>query len=103
MKSRLGKGDSIFRKTGQVEPEASAIRPAAGTSVENKLSVILAPDQVGWLDRLGLEIRERTRKKIRRTELIRGMIAGVMLSGLDLSAFGTEDDLAAEIRARLTR
>lgn len=64
MKSRLGKADSIFKKTeGPKEketapkgPSFAAMRPPAGTSVENKLTVILPPGQVDFLDRLCLEI-----------------------------------------------
>jgi hypothetical protein len=53
MKSRLGKADSIFKKTEgtktpapKVPPILAALfdwMPPAGTSVENKLTVILPP------------------------------------------------------------
>ena len=54
-----------------------------------------------FLDRLALEIRSKTTKKMKRTEIIRAIIAGVMASGLDLTGLGTEDDIAADIRDRL--
>jgi len=56
---------------------------------------------VDFLDRLALEIRSKTTKKMKRTEIIRAIIAGVMASGLDLTGLGTEDDIAADIRDRL--
>lgn len=107
-KSRLGRADSIFKSTkaekAQMEKVLDAlIRPTAGTSVENKLTVILPPGQVDHLDRLALDIRGKTGKKIKRTEIIRAIIAGVMASGMDISTLGTEDDIAAAIRDRLKR
>ena len=107
MKSRLGKKDSIFKKTEGTKaaapkvPPILAVRPAAGTSVENKLTVILPPGQVDFLDRLCLEIRSKTRKKMKRTEIIRALVAGLIESGLDLTSFRTEEDIAAAIAERL--
>jgi hypothetical protein len=106
MKSRLGKADSIFKSTKADKAAAgkvmdALIRPAAGTSVENKLTVILPPGQVDFLDRLALEIRTKTKAKVKRTEIIRALIAGLMRSGMDLSTFGTEEDIAAAIQERL--
>jgi len=105
-KSRLGKADSIFKSTKAEKAAAgkvldALIRPTAGTSVENKLTVILPPGQVDFLDRLALDIRSKTTMKVKRTEIIRAIIAGVMASGLDLTGLGTEDDIAADIRDRL--
>jgi len=58
---------------------------------------------VDFLDRLCLEIRAKTKTKIRRTEVIRALIAGLMGSGLDLSGLGTEEDIAAVVQERLKR
>jgi len=106
MKSRLGKADSIFKATKADKAAAgkvldALIRPPAGTSVENKLTVILPPGQVDFLDRLCLEIRTKTRKKMKRTEIIRGLIAGLQGSGMDLTTLRTEEDIAAAIQERL--
>jgi hypothetical protein len=38
---------------------------------------------------------------MKRTEIIRALIAGLMGSGLDLSGLGTEEDIAAAIQKRL--
>jgi len=106
-KSRLGPGmDSIFNPTNEQEEATAAvfdalIRPAAGTSVENKLTVILPPGQVDFLDRLCLEIRMKTKAKMKRTEIIRALVAGLQGSGMDLSTFGTEEVIAGAIQERL--
>lgn len=106
-KSRLGPGaDSIFKST-KSQKEAIAhyidliVRPPAGTSIENKLTVILPPDQVAFLDHLALDIRTKTKAKIKRTEIIRALVAGLIGSGMDLSAYKTPEDIAAAIRDRL--
>jgi len=39
--------------------------------------------------------------KMRRTEIIRALIAGLQGSGMDPSTFGTEEDIAAAIQGRL--
>lgn len=109
MKSRFGKTDSIFKRTDQATPAAAdhtammKVRPPAGTSVENKLTIILSPGQVAFLDRLCLEIRSKTKAKMKRTEVIRALVAGLERSGLDLTTFRTEEDLAAVIQERLAK
>lgn len=101
-KSRLGKTDSIFAKTTARTPAPSvAVAAAGGSSIENKMTVIMPPDQVAFLDRLCLDIRANTGSKIRRTEVIRALVAGVQAAGIDLTAFGTEADIADVIRKRL--
>ena len=54
-----------------------------------------------YLNCFCLAICATTRAKIRRTEIIRALVAGLMGSGLDLSTFGTEEDIAAAIQERL--
>ena len=109
MKSRFGKTDSIFKRTDQATPAAAdhpammKVKPPAGTSVENKLTIILSPGQVDFLDRLCLEIRSKTKAKMKRTEVIRALVAGLERSGLDLTTFRTEEDLAAVIQERLAK
>ena len=75
--------------------------PTRGSSIENKMTVIMPPDQVAFLDRLCLDIRTKTRAKIRRTIIIQTLVAGVQASGMDLTGYGTEADIAGAIRKRL--
>lgn len=96
-KSRSGRTDSIFTRT-TVTPakEAAAVAPA-GSSIDNKLTVILPPDQVAFLDRLCLDIRAKTGSKIRRTEIIRALVAAVRGSKLDLTGCATEAEITGAI------
>ena len=101
-KSRLGKKDSIFDKTtGKATSPAVQVAGPSAPSIENKLTVILPPDQVAFLDQLCLDIRAKTKAKIRRSEVIRAFVAAVRASGMDLTSFGTEADIAAAIQKRL--
>jgi len=104
-KSRLGKADSIFASTTrkpEAPPAARTVEPATGgSSVENKMTVIMPPDQVAFLDRLCLDIRTKTKAKVRRTELIRALVAGVQASGIDLTGYGSEEEIAAAIQRLL--
>ncbi len=115
--SRLGKADSVFKRT-EPKPSSRVKFPVGrsatsipsggtgmvpGTSVANKLTVILPPDQVNFLDRLAMEIRSKTGKKMKRTEIIRALVAALMGSGIDLSTYRTEEDIAGAIQERLER
>jgi len=103
MKPRIGKVDSIFDKTTTEAPAPvmEAVETSAGTSIENKLTVILPPDQGSFLDHLCLDIRAKTKAQIRRTEVIRALIAGVRASGLDLTGCGTEAAIQAAIQEQM--
>jgi len=101
-KSRIGKTDSIFAKTTKAPDKDLRAVVSNGTSIENKLTVILPPDQVAFLDRLCLDIRAKTKTKIRRTEVIRALVAGVRASGLDLTAYGTEAEITNAIAGYLS-
>lgn len=103
-KSRLGKADSIFASTTR-KPETSkkeAAEPVpVRSSIEDKMTVIMPPDLVDYLDRLCLEIRIKSKWKARRTELIRAFVAGVQASGIDLIDCGSEEEIAARIQSLL--
>lgn len=97
-KSRLGKTDSIFAKTtAKVEPKTPGPPVAVSSSIENKMTVIMPPDQVAFLDRLCLDIRAKTGAKVRRTEVIRALVAALKDSKVDLTTCGSEETLTAAI------
>jgi len=104
-KPRLGKGDSIFAATETTTPAAKpvAAEPSQTSypSVENKTTVILQPELVVYLDRLGGDIREKTGWKVRRTEIMRALVIGLKQSGIDLTSCRDEAELAAAITKRL--
>jgi hypothetical protein len=93
---------SAHKKRGRPSP-AKRAKAATGSSVENKLTVIIPLAQVLFLDRVCLAIRERTQVRAKRTKIIRALIAGLMASGLDLSSYRTEEDMAQAIKERLER
>lgn len=99
-KSRLGKTDSIFAKTDKVERKSDGTQPA-GSSLDNRVTFVIPPDQIAFLDRLCLDIRGKTGGKVRRTEIIRALVAGLKNSGMDLTAYATEDAIADVIHRRL--
>lgn len=105
-KTRLGKTDSIFAKTtGKPEAPGAGIAAAAPvtSAVENKTTVILPPDQVAFLDRLAVDIRAKTGAKVRRSEIIRALVAAIMESRLDLTSCKDEDAIVAAVADRLKR
>jgi len=102
---RLGKGDSIFAATETTTPAAKPVAEPSQTSypsVENKTTVILQPELVSFLDRLGMDIREKTGWKVRRTEILRALVIGLKNSGIQLTKCQDEGELAAAITKRLT-
>jgi len=101
---RLGKGDSIFAATEKTSPAAKPVAEPSQTSypsVENKTTVILQPELVVYLDRLGGDIREKTGWKVRRTEIMRALVIGLKQSGVDLTSCRDEAELATFIGKRL--
>ena len=101
-KSRLGKTDSIFAPTTTTKAAIDApVMPSS--SIDNKLTVILPPDQVAFLDRLALDIRAKTGWKTRRTEIIRALVAALMATNIDLSASRSEADVTTTIVRAMNR
>jgi hypothetical protein len=66
------------------------------------VSVVLFDRQVQHLDRLTKKSRSRGHKAINRAGIIRGLIDGMLKSGIDLSGHSTEaavrDDIARRLR-----
>lgn len=99
-KPRIGKSDSIFSPTVSSKPKTAETEPAY-PSTDQKTTVILPPDLIMYLDRLGLDIRVKTGWKVRRTEIIRALIIALKESDLDLSSCKSEDDLADAVTREL--
>jgi len=105
--THIGKRD-IFAKTtppekAEKEKTEKAVRVQAKkyASVENKLTVILPPGQVAFLDQLALNIRGKTGAKIRRTEIIRALVGALQESHLEVTEATSEEDLVERIKAHL--
>jgi hypothetical protein len=58
---------------------------------------------VAHLDRLADKARRRGHRSVTRAGLIRGLIDGVLKSGLDLSAHGSEAHIREALTTRLKR
>jgi len=78
-------------------------KPPQSPSVGNKLTIILPMEITNYLDHLVLDIRAKTRRKIRRAEIIRAIIHGVIQSGIDLTGYANEEQISKVIQESITR
>jgi len=62
---------------------------------------VLFDRQIVHLDRLATDIRGKSGKAINRAEIIRALIDGLIESGMDITATGSEADLRARVARRL--
>ena len=76
-------------------------RPTVHSETWSKVSVVLFDRQIIHLDRLATDIRGTTGKVLNRTEIIRALIDGLIDSGMDITATGSEADLRARVARRL--
>ena len=76
-------------------------RPPVHSETWSKVSVVLFDRQIIHLDRLATDIRGRNGKVLNRAEIIRGLIDGLIDSGMDITAAGSEADLRARVARRL--
>ena len=67
----------------------------------SKVSVVLFDRQIVQLDRLATDIRGRSGRAVNRAEIIRALIDGLIDSGMDVTASGSEADLRARVARRL--
>lgn len=85
----------------RTKPKASRGRPPVHQESWSKVSVVLFDRQIVHLDRLAIDIRGRSGKVLNRAEIIRALIDGLIDSGLDVTATGSEADLRARVARRL--
>jgi len=65
------------------------------------VSVVLFDRQIHQLDHLATEIRVKTGKVLNRAEIIRGLIDGLIESGMDITSTASEADLRGRVARRL--
>src|SRR6476620_10323649 len=82
-------------------PKAARGRPPVHQESWSKVSVVLFDRQIVHLDRLATDIRGKSGKVLNRAEIIRALINGLIDSGLDVTATGSEADLRARVARRL--
>jgi hypothetical protein len=76
-------------------------RPPIHSETWSKVSVVLFDRQVLQLDRLATNSRSTSGKALNRAEIIRALIDGLIESGMDVTAAGSEADLRAKVARRL--
>jgi len=76
-------------------------RPPVHSETWSKVSVVLFDRQIQHLDRLATIVRGRNSKVLNRAEIIRALIDGLIDSGMDVMASGSEADLRAKVARRL--
>ena len=76
-------------------------RPPVHQETWSKVSVVLFDRQILHLDRLATDIRGRSGKVLNRAEIIRGLIDGLIDSGMDITGAVSETDLRARVARRL--
>src|SRR5438445_10840557 len=93
------------RRTGplKLRPRTKAPRgrPPVHQETWSKVSVVLFDRQILHLDRLTTDIRGRSGKVFNRAEIIRALIDGLIDSGMDITATGSEADLRSRVARRL--
>jgi hypothetical protein len=89
------------RATTRPQPKAGPGRPPVHNETWSKVSVVLFDRQIHQLDRLGIEIRGTNGRVLNRAEIIRALIDGLIDSGMDITAAGSEADLRSRIARRL--
>jgi hypothetical protein len=62
---------------------------------------VLFDRQILHLDRLATDIRGKSGKVLNRAEIIRGLIDGLIDSGMDVTSAASEADLRARVARRL--
>lgn len=93
---------SVESAGGRVEARGRG-RPRVHTESWIKVSVVLFDRQLRELDRLTKHGLRQGQASLNRAVVIRGLIDGLLLSGLDVSGHRTEGQLRETIASRLRR
>src|SRR5436190_8779110 len=81
------------------EKKRSRGRPPVHNETWSKVSVVLFDRQILHLDRVAA--RRKDGRSLNRAEVIRALIDGLIDSGMDITAAGSEADLRARVARRL--
>ena len=76
-------------------------RPPVHQETWSKVSVVLFDRQILHLDQLASDMRTKSGRMLNRAEIIRALIDGLIDSGMDVTASGSEADLRAKVARRL--
>jgi len=67
-------------------------------SLQNKITVVLAPENVAFLDRLSIDIRMKTGANFDRSKILRALVTALKASKLDVTGAKDEDDLTGQLK-----
>jgi hypothetical protein len=86
-----------------VKPRGKTLRgrPPVHQETWSKVSVVLFDRQISHLDQLATDMRSKSGRMLNRAEIIRALIDGLIDSGMDVTAAGSEADLRARVARRL--
>jgi len=113
--SNLGNVKDIFSKTNtkplkaknkkvdEVDPPKKRGRPIVHEEPIIKTVVTLRKSQLIWLDRLSLEIREKSDQILDRGVIIRALVDALHASKLDLSNIKSEQEASLLIERKLKK
>jgi len=87
------------RATTRGRGKAGPGRPPVHNETWSKVSVVLFDRQIVHLDRVAA--RRKDGRTLNRAEIIRALIDGLIESGMDITAAGSEADLRARVARRL--
>lgn len=93
---RLGKmTDSVFAP----RPVSVPVDPPADDAGADyiKTTIALTKEQMNWLVRLEADIRAKTGASVRRTAVIRALLAALMASDIGLTASKSEAEVTATV------
>jgi hypothetical protein len=96
----------LMAKLGKVKRPAATSKPTRGRppvhqETWSKVSVVLFDRQILHLDGLTTGLREKNGRPLNRAEIIRALIDGLIDSGMDITATGSEAELRARVARRL--
>jgi hypothetical protein len=77
-------------------------RPRVHREAWAKVSVVLFERQLKSLDRLTRDVRRKSGRAMTRAEIIRALIDGLIVSGIELTDYHSEAALRSHIAGRLT-
>ena len=86
-------------RTPRGRGKAGPGRPPVHNETWSKVSVVLFDRQIVHLDRVAA--RRKDGRSLNRAEVIRALIDGLIDSGMDITAAGSEADLRAKVARRL--
>jgi hypothetical protein len=85
--------DTPSEKKEYVEDSRARGRPQEHKEEWSKVTVVLLEKQINWLDTLAVKIRQNTKAKVSRAEIIRAAVGAMEACGIAFTNCASEEDL----------